>query len=305
MSLTWRRKLCYENIEVFLAGIKRVELLIAEFRKLSDFLVTNITREIQQHPETPFDLRQKTVLLLETWYNYHIGLFDECFFVKVGIAFRRHMVKNPRNWSQFRHIFHDVDNMQDDYWELIENQERRKLLRGEKQSNHQQPSVKRCADGERKCNNTHWAMHMGTIEMERYMRVEGLLPVEIAEYLNKSFERYDTARAVMMEAIRSVDAALSDMQKRTADHNERFTFLLQVGNADEDPETDMFQFTFGRGCHSINNPVLSRQLGLNETFITDICSISKNECEHLTLQSYHKIETEAVEWQKQYNPVFL
>jgi len=107
-----------------------------------------------------------------------------------------------------------------------------------------------------------------------------------------------------MESIRSVETCLTELQNRTENQEGGFSFIFQMCDCDEDAETEMFQFAFGRYCHSINNPVLSRQLGIDETFTTHVDSIHDGSAEML-LKSYAAIEAEATAWQEQFNPLCI
>lgn len=303
-SLFFRRSLIGNNVDLFLAGSKRLELLSNQLDQLS-IVVDAELRKISV--ESCFNLHQKYTILLETWYNYFIGVQDERLFVKSGIAYRRHHVKDPDNWRQFRDVFHDVDIMQDDYWAIVAKE---KKLNSRTHEEMHLPNVKR--NGERKVDHLQlpmWAMHLNRQEMESYLRTEDLIPVDVTLFINEAIQRIDAAIVVETGAVRVVEAALKDLQSRTAGREDGFSFLLQVLDRDADcsRESEAFFFAFGNASRcvnthslrSINNPELSRQMAVNETFpaTIELCTAA----EIVEFKSYKTLKAEAEEWRKHHN----
>lgn len=300
VNLTEKRSWCQARINSFLHQTKFVEILSKQFKLISDGLSEDI---LKMGEELGFVVTSKCWLFadnLEAWYNYFIGARDEIELAKLGIIVRRHHVKDHCVKGSIRGIFNRSDIRQDDFETVVLDCE--PTWRTDREMT--KAIVKTDVAGFPTHERPLTALHVSEVLMRRLMEYPGLIPDPHREKLKSAFSRLNDADSELWSSMRHVVHSMVRCQMASKKINPdariggfAFDMHWMSGNM----KTDMESFHFQIGDHnSINNPQLSRQMGVDETFKANI------QYEHelyLELSDYRGMQREASEWLADHNGV--
>lgn len=285
-KLSW----CQERIKSFLHQTKFVEILSNEFKTFSDGLSEDISKMSE---DVGVVMTQKRWLFqdnLENWYNYFVAVRDEIEFAKLGIVVRKHHTKDT---DVLRGIFNRSDIRQDDFESVVFDSERvwrtnREMTQSMVKTDqtqfptHARPLI---------------APHVSELLMRRLMDCPDLLPDSARERLKSAFSRLKEADYVMWSSLREVNRAMlqCQMMSKKIEINARmggFAFVMHwvEGNVRTDLESFHFQIA---NCMSINNPLMSRQVPMKDTYVV---SVTFEHVLHQELKSYDEMQKEASVW---------